>query len=140
MNELNIFLNKHISPPPVIFTPNLTYGGMYCSPRNEIQTFNGKEYTTEKGLIIINTDYPDLIPNALAHEYRHHYQMVNGTNQQSYYNPSQDIPYENRIINYFTSYQNEMDALLFAHKECPDWCSYYWLDLLKIGTNKHYSY
>lgn len=117
INWLKFFPKDVILPDIVVIGEhNYDYGGCYYKPEWAEICVEGRNYSLEKGLIVVRDDQDG---STLAHEFRHHLQRV-------YYGiefPSQefnfDIPYKDAIIKYFTSSWIEMDALLYELSKKP---------------------
>ena len=123
--------NKDISLPFVMFD-NLPYGGFYCAPERGEILINEKYYPLDKGLIGIDIGEEDnFVINTIAHEWRHHWQVMNGWELDSIgWNFDNDKPYEQKIIKYFRSSRSEMDALRYSNKILPCDTTLQWYDWL----------
>ena len=104
--------DKSIILPPVVITENDTAGGWYVEPEKAEIVIDGRYYPLDRGLIAISSAQESM-DNTLAHEYRHHWQYMNGFALDSIgWNISGT--YKEKIIKYFTKSRSEMDAFLFA--------------------------
>jgi len=106
--------DKQIILPPVIVVESFHMGGMYCAPEKKEIMLQGKHYSLVKGLIVLVCIPGGDLDASLAHEYRHHWQIMNGWkfDGREYNNPNQS--YKQNIIRYFLSSRSEMDAHLFS--------------------------
>ena len=124
---------KSLILPVVVFTEKVTsYGGMYHTPRKGEVLIQEKYYPLDKGLIEISTHFND-DANSIAHEFRHHWQFLNGWKLQDgipwdfSFSPEN---YERNIKLYFTSSKSEMDAFLFQCKMTKSYTNDYWKSLI----------
>lgn len=137
---------KWLKPDKQISLPDIVYGripsqGAYYEPRWAEVEIDGRNYSLEKGLIVID-DSPDaLIKSTLAHEFRHHMQYLHGVFEiydVKLFN--RNIPYNDAIIDFFTTCPYEFDALIYEMKYDHNWCNDYWLNLLINKTNNNNLY
>ncbi len=113
LNWLPTSLFKGISYPEVIYEEDTydNYGGYYTHGTNR--------------LVIVEDS---TVASAIAHEFRHYLQYINGFLEGSKGSKWKiEGTYEDSIHKYFTTQPTEMDALLFQVKHANDWCSEWWL-------------
>ena len=131
--------NKSLSLPNIIYeniTNIFNCSACYYSSKffKEI-LINNKYYNCNKGLIVINTDTDfcdkNEIENTIAHEWRHHYQHLKNIYEIINNNYKWEENYDNEIINFYTKYQTEMDALLFSQKIAPTEENKYIINLIR---------
>ena len=112
--SLNYFrkTNKGISLP-LVASEKLNVGGCYYHPYKGECLVGNQYYSLDNGLIVLPPDSDD---GVLSHEWRHHWQYMNGYNLQN-----TDIlwhslkgSYKEKIIKYFLGDKSEMDALIFS--------------------------
>lgn len=128
--ELNwLRTEKDILMPSIVFE-DIFVGGCYCSPKEDEAYINGKYYPLDNGILVISENYTDdFVINAIAHEWRHHWQWWHGI-EDDYKGLNQNLPYKKMIVKYFSESSTEMDALLFSNKmyPCDDTLEWYeWL-------------
>lgn len=119
--ELNwLCKDKDISLPRIVFAEMKNCGGFYVPPEKDEYYFNGTYYEREKGILFIgDTNDDSFVINAIAHEWRHHWQFVSGFDFD-HAELNCDLEYKDIIIDYFKSSWTEMDALLFSLEMYPD--------------------
>lgn len=116
--ELNFVAkyDKTIIVPVIVFANYIGLRGQYLNPeRNECYDSDGHSYDMNKGVIVVNPTLANdnEIMNAIAHEWRHHWQYHRGIK----YDGISDNTYTwDGYINYFKKSKAELDALLFARK------------------------
>ena len=105
--------DKQIILPPVVLSENIPYtsDGMYLFPENVEIMIGEKFYPLDRGLIVISPNAEDF---HLAHEYRHHWQWMNGWEFDGPGEWQQRKTYKKSIIDYFMGSRSEMDAHLFS--------------------------
>lgn len=145
--ELN-WLRRHdrsLVVPEVLFLPQpetntgKSCGGFYAKPENQEWFIGGQFVDGRFGVIVIGTDDPELIPGAIAHEWRHHWQLFNGMpldSARQYEGCFAGRTYEAGIKNYFTHFKSERDALIFQSRVADDWCADYWRELSGISKRE----
>lgn len=140
-------LDKTLLLPQVVFIPD-TYPtingeshrltGSYYSPFDWEVQVNDSFYDGRRGLILVATDDPELIPSALAHEWRHHWQQHHGLlpTDQEHWTEADCEPenYDAAIRRYFRSQPHELDALRYERSRYPTWGNEYMADLAFGGT------
>jgi len=112
--------DKDISLPSIIFD-DIDYGGCYYSPMHYEILIGEKFYPLDNGLIVINSMYSDnFIENSIVHEWRHHWQVMNGYELNIIsWNTKSKMTYKQQIIEYFTKSSSELDALIYSNKISP---------------------
>jgi hypothetical protein len=118
--ELNWIKNfdKSLIIPEIVFISNISYSGIYYSPRyNQIYDDDNRAYDMIYGTIVINSDYSNNFADIIAHEWRHHWQLFHGWKFDTF-NSTKHVyeDYDNFIFDYFTKSKCEMDALRFELK------------------------
>ena len=114
--------DKQIILPPVVLYENIPYNsdGMYVFPENGEIMIGEKFYPLDRGLIIISPTAEDF---HLAHEYRHHWQFMQGWEYDGPGGWQQKGTYKESIINFYMNSRSEMDAHLYslpwAKKDAP---------------------
>ena len=121
--------DKTILMPEVVYQ-DIVYDGLYLSPEtSEVQDYTGKYVYSKYGFIVlsINCEREDEI---IAHEWRHHWQFMNGWIYDGigFDVSDETTSYETKIKNYFKQSQSEMDALFFQTKFVG--VDEYWKELL----------
>lgn len=120
---------------------DMEVGGLYAQPEKDEIFIDGHFYPMDKGIIVISTEQGEDIDATLAHEYRHHWQFVNGWRYDGIGRwanvPGQN--YEEKIINYFMQSRSEMDAHLFSMKYAREDYTMIWQEWL-IKKNESYDY
>ena len=113
--------DKHILLPPVIFT-DIKEGGFLHFPEKKEVLIGNKYYPADRGLIVVNCTYPDMIESVLAHEWRHLWQYYQWGKPASVaqWNSSSPLTYKEQIVKYFTTDSKEYDALLFELEKVPN--------------------
>ena len=106
--------DKQIILPPVIITEQAQAGGWYVEPERAQILIDGRCYPLNRGLIAISSSAEVDLDNVLAHEYRHHWQVMNGWQLDSVGWNAPGLSYKQKIIRYFSRSKSEMDALLFS--------------------------
>jgi len=105
---------------------NPAYSGYYKSPHREYP----------RGIIVIMSDQMGVCGSAIAHEFRHHWQMFNGFKDRAAYfcwtDIDKSLSYEQKIGIYFQKNLIEMDALLFESKVHPVEYQKYWLHCVNM--------
>lgn len=126
---------KDIPMPNIVVESVFNCSAYYVEPESEQHEINGHFYDIDNGLIVINENEVDVIfAGTLAHEYRHHWQYYSGIEIDSIWEIKSD--YKSAIIEYFTTYPIEMDALIFEMKLYPeDYKSQWW-----EWITKHYEH
>ena len=127
--------NKDISLPLFVYQNNLPYSGCYYRPEKSEILINERYYSLKKGLIVMqpDNDDDDFMINAIAHEWRHHWQENNGIKLNSVRWDLLQGTYDQKIVKYFKSSYTEMDALLWASKIYPSEITDYWEELIFHG-------
>lgn len=113
-------IDKEISLPKVVYFESYDYGGIYFHPMDEEIYVEGVYYDCKKGIIIVNTlEREDREVSAtLAHEWRHHWQKVNGWKYDGIgWYSDEYSDYKADVIEYYTKSISEFDALLFEKKK-----------------------
>ena len=106
--------DKQISLPPVVVVESFHMGGMYCAPTNREILLEGRYHSLVEGLILlVAVPGGDLDAN-LAHEYRHHWQWMNGWKFDGVEYSDSKQSYKRNVIRYFMGSRSEMDAHLFS--------------------------
>lgn len=115
---------KQITMPLIIIDEFIDYSGCYYKPRKQEIYINDKFIPLDKGLIVISGNLPqDFVTNSIAHEWRHHMQTMNHCKVDvvEWNNNDDDIPYKDKIINYFKDSPSELDALFYSNKYAPSY-------------------
>lgn len=121
--ELNwLKFPKDISIPDIIIisVDEYDFAGGYYSPNKYSEIYvDGREYTMERGILLIREDQNEA---TISHEFRHHQQMIDfGWKLDEYdYEFNTDNEYKDAIIDYYTDNIPELDALLYEVKHSPD--------------------
>jgi hypothetical protein len=113
-------IRKQVPYLPRVICDTGNFGGYYYKPSKE----------RPLGEIAINPDYPDHIKSALAHEFRHHWQVFNyGTTPRGvcWNKLSNKFDYETAIFHYFSKIGEEMDALICEYKHAKNDVNEWWL-------------
>jgi hypothetical protein len=112
--------DKSLVIPEVVITERDDVGGRYLSPQKGEMFIGGKYYPLDFGLIEISDMWNDFEhQSALAHEWRHHWQLFNHGNwiyRASWAQLISTNDYDTSIVRYFTLNEHEMDALRFEYK------------------------
>lgn len=136
LNWLPMSVRKGLPTPRVIFASR-EWGGRYCSTRRDCGRYIDPLTDidcTKRGLIEINGEDSiwegsDLLPGAIAHEYRHHEQQHSWRRfYSSVFQCRGD--YRASIVAFFRGYPQEMDALRFQLRVAPDDLSRQWQEWL----------
>jgi len=117
MRSLDLFfITRHYKQ---VVLPKIKYAnignniyGIYFYPNKTI-ICAGEEIFTDKGLIIINSEFPQDHASTIAHEWRHHWQYHNGLLINSY-SAEEDEPFRTLVQ------PEEADAHIFSHYYAPD--------------------
>ena len=131
---------KDLTPPALFVVEGLVLGftsGCYYRPFRGEVVLDGRCVSTERGLIVISglnesrgLDSQEA-PNALAHEWRHHWQTFNvRRGLPSHWGKSWSADYENSIVKFFKN-PHEMDALLFSYHIAPCETTRLWLSFIQ---------
>ena len=118
---------RWLRPPKDMLIPDIVEcsslsgaAGLYYSPRPEAEV-NGRCFDASRGLIVVaDTDWyaADNTASTLAHEWRHHWQYMNGVVFDS--KPfDTSLPYRSAIVKFFCSSAVERDALRFEYERHP---------------------
>jgi hypothetical protein len=97
-------------------------GGCYYRPWGGEVYINNTPHDLSNGLIVVNTDATDdYIISSLAHEFRHHLQMLHGVESDCIgWKLNEGDSYKNNIIEYFSKSITELDALLYEYNVTGD--------------------
>lgn len=121
--------DKSLSMPVIVHTPLDEASGYYYEPHRGELEFDGKFYPGDKGIIVVSTNYPELIDSTITHEWRHHWQRFN--KGECPYWPWQPLDdYEQSIRDYFKVW-HEWDALMFEYRFARNELNDYWVGLLQ---------
>lgn len=122
--------HKEIPLPEIIFdVGSQDIGGGYYHPQQNEVLIGKRYFDLYKGLIIINPIYDEkFILNSTCHEWRHHWQWLNGIGGITKFDAS--IQYKPAIIKFFSKQFTELDALLFSLKMAPEDTALLWFDWL----------
>jgi len=101
------------------------FSGTYIRPMNDrLIINNGKErYPMNRGIILIYPINKEYFYSNIAHEYRHHWQYLNGwkydgrARQSIMYLKNGDI--KKFVEEYYLKSKSELDALMFQHGMYP---------------------
>jgi hypothetical protein len=106
--------------PNIIFKKEFVGGRYYHpDPTYEVYDDDGKPHGCNNGLIVISTEFEGE-DATIAHEWRHHYQAHMGTSNYDSLGWKEDgRDYKEKIIEYFLTSKDEMDALRFQLSLCP---------------------
>jgi hypothetical protein len=126
MSRASIELNwlsrrdKQIPLPALVFgSLNGPQGVCYAPWWGEVEV-DGVLHGTDKGLIVIDPDEATSVAATLAHEWRHHWQTMNGWKiAGSNHDFSDPDTYWGNIRDFFRSQPWEMDALRFELAMAP---------------------
>lgn len=142
-------LDKTLLLPQVVFVPNTSpvvngevtvCSGCYFRPFNWEVQINDSFHDGSRGLILIATNDPELIPASLAHEWRHHWQQHNGLmpTEQMHWTQEDCEPenYDAAIRRYFRAQPHELDALRYERSKYPTWDNEYMSDLVFCGKQE----
>ena len=111
---------------------------MCYSPQEGEYLIGERFYDFSRGVIVISDQFRDdrYIQNAIAHEYRHHWQHVTGNDFNAPIDfEMKDEDYKDRIVKFFLSSGDEMDALLFSIKKAPEDVSLQWYEWIMEARN-----
>lgn len=117
-------------PLPAVLVHELGHtGGEYWSPSKVPIWIEGrKTCDRSRGIIVLD---PEADASTLAHEFRHHLQVLNNWTNDS---PAPELveswfkdfkrkgivnPWQETMYEYFTTSKMELDALLYEHKKYP---------------------
>lgn len=130
MNYLSRY-DKSLLLPKIVYSPMDQVGGQYYRPgRYEIEK-DGRYHDARRGIIIISTRYPELIPGSIAHEWRHHWQIFNiGPHPNwpwQFENGKDD--YQESIRKYFRMW-HEFDAFRFEYHFARNWSNENWREII----------
>lgn len=99
--------------PTILDYPNWHFPGSYVRPSE----YPYLDHDCSNGIIVIGkTNYPAA---TLAHEFRHHWQYFNTNMDGSGSKMPMGDTWEDRIIHYYTTQPQELDALMFEHRVAP---------------------
>lgn len=134
----NLYLSQFVPnsekglPVPRVAFAHLEVGGYYCHPTDEERWVGSRPLDCRRGLIVV--DVSEDQEEALAHEWRHHWQKMNGWKYDGvgWDCATPDDQYNQRIKEYFQRSRSEMDALLFSRRVGSETLRG-WLDLLEIA-------
>jgi hypothetical protein len=102
-------------------------GGCFYTPKPGEFLYRDAFIPFERGVILVGTEDPEVIPGIIAHEWRHCWQFHRGLLRSPQpYNPdefSEADTYDSAIRKYFRTQRQEMDALLYQFAKHPDWSS-----------------
>lgn len=123
-----------ITPKVAYIEGHEEYGGFYVEPSYYPYIYEGIEIPCEKGIIFAVDD--DTCRATIAHEWRHHWQKLNGWDlnysKYNYVFSDPDI-YDREIIRFFTDNDFEMDALMFEYTHAMDWSNTRQVTMLKVA-------
>lgn len=122
--------DKYILLPPVIFA-DILEGGYFRFPEKKEVLIEDKYYPADRGLIVINSTYPENeIQAGLAHEWRHLWQYYQWGEPElgPQWDSKSPLSYREQIVDYFISNPSEYDALLFELKKAPSDLSQKWYE------------
>jgi hypothetical protein len=129
--------NKDLSMPIVVEKHALNVSGYYRHPQPEERIYDDLDFVVPKntGVIVVDFDDLDNAKSALAHEFRHHWQMYNHINLCStgwayVYNLTNN--YEESIRRFFYSCDFEMDAYKYTCEVASSELTDYWAGLLEM--------
>lgn len=130
--ELNWIRNcdKSLLMPDVIFTKDQRYGGYYLHPYPGEAYIDGHFYTMETGIIVIAEAWPENIASTIAHEWRHHWQMMHGWKFDHIGWDSTLPNYEEQLRAYVRKSRSEADAVRFQFKVAPCGVDEHWRSVL----------
>jgi hypothetical protein len=125
-------------PKLVYIDEHSEYGGFYVEPNYYPFIYQGKEFQADKGILFVVAD--DTYRSTMAHEWRHHWQKLNGWNldydEFDYDFTGQYKSYKSEIVRYFTENKHEMDALLFEVKHTPNYVNLEWFRWIKESQHE----
>lgn len=132
-------LLKGIPTPLILHVDRDNVGGCYWDPEDTEYLLYGERYIdSSRGVIqIAEQSCLEEEADVIAHEWRHHWQYVNGlmVNDEpsgpKWNHLSSTLPYEDAIRAYFRTQWFEMNALLFARRFSKHWLTEWWLELLR---------
>ena len=125
---------KQLTLPKLVYIDEHSeYGGFYANPSYFPFEFEGHEIPCDKGIIFAVES--DTCMGTIAHEWRHHWQKLNGWDLEydNYnYKFSDHDTYDSEIIRFFTDNDFEMDALKFEYTHAKDWLNSERIDMLGV--------
>jgi len=129
LNWIRKKCDKTLVMPEVMFF-DMDFQGLYIDPiRAEYYDMDGHPVYAGFGIIIVNPIYADNIESILSHEWRHHWQLLNGMQYDGIdWNELDENDYEINVQKYFKESKSEMDALKFQYKHAS--ISPLWEELL----------
>lgn len=109
---------------PLVLSSNEdgTAGGYYMNPTKGETLINDKYYPLDRGIIVINdVDYHECPEAVIAHEWRHIWQTHQGwpMDGMGWFDLDVSMTHKQKIIEYFTNSQRELDALFYEIKKAP---------------------
>ena len=107
--------DKDIPAAPVVFVDGLYASGCYYHPHPGVTRIGGREFECNRGILVADVEKDfDGRGDALAHEWRHHWQYCHGwvSDSRGLQRPNEE--YYEFIRRYFRSSRSEMDAELYA--------------------------
>jgi len=128
--ELN-WIRKHdksISIPEIVFT-KLDVSGCYYAPVRRELLLNETFVPLDKGLILVDLD-DDAAESIIVHEWRHHWQHLNGQRYDGVSWSFQD-DYDKELLNYFRYSKQEYDALIFQLRYSSSKVNEVWKEILE---------
>jgi len=116
---------KQMSLPHMVFEEEENCSGKYYLPFDGQVLINGKYYDCDNGLISVGPDKD--IASTIAHEFRHHQQLMSGIDLGGTSFENTSGTYKDRIVEYFSKSITELDALIFEVNHYPDKTNQEWL-------------
>ena len=121
--------DKDIPQPAVCLVSGYQAGGCYYHPsQSEVQLGN-RFIDAERGILVMDINSED---DSLAHEWRHHWQFINGWVYDGHQWGS-GADYWTNLKRYFRTSRSEMDALVFSQQRTAS-VHEGWLDVLQVAV------
>jgi hypothetical protein len=122
--------DKELLLPAIIFSSDIDgCAGCYYRPEQAEYLLGGVFVPFNRGVIVVNTKFPELIAGTLAHEWRHHWQHYNGLLPATVNGFNSARPWELEIATFFEQ-PHERDALLYQHLKAADHNSQQMMDIV----------
>ncbi len=120
LNWLPNSIRKGIPTPRLVVTDSNDYSGVFYHPTEDCEIF---DMPLDKAPVIAISSTHDHFHSAVAHEFRHHWQLHNGLlgegNGHWLHLFKSWKTYQRAIVAYFKTQPHEMDALRFERKVAP---------------------
>ena len=125
---------KGYSLPALVFSARRDVGGCYYHPERAEVLLDETHHDLTRGLIVISSVWPELIPSSIAHEWRHHWQFLNGWQYDGKawnWDRVNQANYDAAIVSFFTQSRSERDALRFERRKSQNDSNEQWISLLR---------